>query len=406
MRRLLVMGVVATVLGSLVALGHWYLVLRLALDPQLPAPLPTLLGGLAVLGFVGLWAGLVADAALARPLARFLGWPGAVWMGLWFLATALLGLSDLVFWLAGLVGADWPGGVPADRIRAAAVAGVVLLASGLGMAGALSAPRLVRVSLALPRWPAALDGYRIAFVCDLHVGALRGRRFLEPIVDRVLALDADLVALGGDLVDGPVGKRADEVASLARLTAPDGVRMCTGNHEFISGGQPWLDHLAGLGISILANERVTIDRDGARFDLAGVHDHSGRWFGYPEDLDAALAGRDPELPVILLAHDPSSWRAASEAGVDLQLSGHTHGGQVWPFSLLVRLFVGPVAGLYRRGDSQFYVSRGTGFWGPPMRLGAPAEITELTIRRALSPATPSSPTSPRPGTRRTSATRA
>jgi hypothetical protein len=157
--------------------------------------------------------------------------------------------------------------------------------------------------------------------------------------------------------------------------------MCTGNHEFISGGQPWLDHLTSLGVRILGNEHIPVVRGDARFDLAGVHDHSGRWFGVPEDLDAALAGRDPEVPVVLLAHDPSSWRAAAQAGVDLQISGHTHGGQIQPFGLLVRLFVGPVAGLYRRGASQLYVSRGTGSWGPPMRLGAPAEITELTLRR-------------------------
>ena len=381
MRRFVFMGIVASILGSLVGLGHWYVVLRLALDPQLPAPLPNLVSVVAILGFAGLWATMVADAALAQPLARLLAWPGAIWMGFWFFAASLLGLSDLLLWLADLAGAGWSDDLATDRVRAAIVAGVALVASVVGLAGALSPPRLARVTVALPRWPAALDGYRIAFISDLHVGALRGRRFLEPIVDRVQALDADLVTLGGDLMDGPVGKRAADLASLSRLHARDGVCMCTGNHEFISGGQPWLDHLTSLGVRILGNEHIPVVRGDARFDLAGVHDHSGRWFGVPEDLDAALAGRDPEVPVVLLAHDPSSWRAAAQAGVDLQISGHTHGGQIQPFGLLVRLFVGPVAGLYRRGASQLYVSRGTGSWGPPMRLGAPAEITELTLRR-------------------------
>ena len=380
-RRLLVMAVVVTVLGSLVAAGHYYVVLRLVLDPGLPAPLPTALTAVAALGFVALWATLAADAAVAQPLARLMGWPGAIWMGVWFFSVSLLGLSDLGLWLASLVGADWTVDPGVARIRAAVVAGVVLIASVVGMVGALKPPGLVRRTVELARWPASLDGYRIAYISDLHVGALRGRRYLEPIVERVQALDADLIALGGDLMDGPVRRRADDLASLGRLTAPDGVCMCTGNHEFISGGQPWLDHLASLGIRILGNEHIPVVRGDARFDLAGVHDHSGRWFGVPEDLDAALAGRDPDVPVVLLAHDPSTWKAAVASGVDLQISGHTHGGQIQPFSVLVRLFVGPVAGLHRRGASQLYVSRGTGFWGPPMRLGAPAEITELTLRR-------------------------
>lgn len=379
MQRLLVMGAVVLVLGSIAVGLHAYVVLRLARDTASPAPIPALLTVVVALGFVSMWVALVADAAVAQPLARILAWPGALWMGTWFLLVVALVLSDLVLVPSDLLGASWASGPLVARVRAAAVLVVVVVGLIVGLFGALSPPRLARVRLELPRWPASLDGYRVVLLSDLHVGALHDRRFVAAVVERVLALEPDLVVIAGDLVDGPPAKRASDVRDLALLRARDGVFMCAGNHEFISGGRPWLDHFEGLGLRVLANQRVRIGQGKGSFELAGVHDHSGRWFGFPEDLEAALAGRDPDLPVILLAHDPSSWKDAVAAGVDLQLSGHTHGGQVWPFGLAVHMSVGPVAGVYRQGDSTLYVSRGTGFWGPPLRIGAPAEITELTL---------------------------
>jgi predicted MPP superfamily phosphohydrolase len=161
------------------------------------------------------------------------------------------------------------------------------------------------------------------------------------------------------------------------------VYFVTGNHDVYSGSEPWVERVRELGMRVLRNERVAIEARGAVFDLAGVDDHRGDLVrGTTEDLPAALAGRDAARPVVLLAHDPSTFKEASRAGVALQLSGHTHGGQIWPFGALVRLVVPYVGGLYERGGSWLYVSRGTGFWGPPMRLGAPAEITEITLRSA------------------------
>jgi hypothetical protein len=188
----------------------------------------------------------------------------------------------------------------------------------------------------------------------------------------------------GDLVDGPVSHLAEEVAPFAELRAKHGVFFVTGNHDYYSGADPWLEHVRTLGMRALRNERVEIRESGAAFDLAGVDDHRGNLFGpgHGEDVPRALAGRDPERPVVLLAHDPSTFKSAAAHGVDLQISGHTHGGQIWPFGYVVRLVVKFVAGEYRDGHAQLFVSRGTGFWGPPMRLGAPAEITEIVLRPA------------------------
>jgi hypothetical protein len=192
----------------------------------------------------------------------------------------------------------------------------------------------------------------------------------------------DLVAVTGDLVDGSVAHLANEVAPFRELRARHGVFFVTGNHDYYSGADDWVAMARSLGMRVLRNERVTIGEAGAAFELAGVEDHHARLVSetHAEDLPRALEGRDPARPVVLLAHDPSTFKRASALGVDLQLSGHTHGGQIFPFGLLVRLAVPFVAGLYERGGSLLYVSRGTGFWGPPMRLLAPAEITELVIR--------------------------
>jgi predicted MPP superfamily phosphohydrolase len=195
-------------------------------------------------------------------------------------------------------------------------------------------------------------------------------------------LAPDLIALTGDLVDGSVGQIRGEVEPLARLSAPHGFYFVTGNHDYYSGAEAWVERVRELGIRPLRNQRVQIGDGDQAFYLAGVEDHRGDWTrGSTEDLAEALRGRDPDRPVVLLAHDPSSFARARDMQVDLQISGHTHGGQIWPFGYLVQLAVPHVAGLLRRGRSQLYVSRGSGFWGPPIRLFAPSEITEIVIRR-------------------------
>jgi hypothetical protein len=264
-------------------------------------------------------------------------------------------------------------------------AGVSLLAACLGaisLRSALGSVRVRPLRVRLAKLPRAHDGLRIVQLTDVHVGPTIGRGFIEEIVGRTNALNPDIVAITGDLVDGSVSDLRDAVAPLANLRARHGVFFVTGNHEYFSDATGWMNELGRLGIRVLRNERVTIGQAGDAFDLAGIDDRSAGRFGglTPEAaLARALAGRDVRRELVLLAHQPRSLLDAAGFGVGLQLSGHTHGGQVWPFGYLVRLNQPFVAGLHRFADSQIYVSRGTGYWGPPMRLGAPAEITHITL---------------------------
>jgi len=370
------------VLGS----GHYYLASRLLVDPDLPQPWLAI--GLAVLalGAALIFAAPVAERTLPRSVSRWLAWPAGIWLGLGFLLTAALLISDLALWVLGtpVLAADGDpfgagAGSGAARLRAAFVGGLALSGGVAGVVSVLRGPAIVRLCVAPARWTAGLEGFRIVQISDLHLGAILGRDFAARVVERVNALEPDLIAITGDLVDGPVSRVAAETTPFADLRARHGVFFVTGNHDHYSGADPWVDVVRSLGIRVLRNERVPIEHGGDVFDLAGVDDYRGGYAGTTSDLGTALDGRDPARPLVLLAHDPLTFRAAAREGVDLQLSGHTHGGQIWPFRYLVRLAVPWVAGLYRRAESLVYVSRGTGFWGPPMRLFAPAEITELTL---------------------------
>jgi uncharacterized protein len=359
---------------SLIGSAHWYIAQRLVLDPGLEGPLRTL--ALAAITLLGVGAVLTPglERWLAPPVLRVVAFPFLIWMGLFWLAFVALAVSDLVLGLMGASAQDVS--VP----RAALVGCGVAAAAGLALRNGLRVPAVRRVEIALARWPRALDGFRIVQISDIHIGPVLGRGFAAALTERVNALAPDLVAVTGDLVDGPVEKLREDVEPFAALRGRHGVFFVTGNHDVYSGGEPWVERVRELGIQPLRNQRVAIGGAGG-FDLAGVDDHRGDWVrGSSEDLAAALAGRDPARAVVLLAHDPSSFRRAAANDVDLQLSGHTHGGQIWPFNFIVRLAVPWVAGLHRVGASQLYVSRGSGFWGPPMRLLAPAEITEIVLR--------------------------
>jgi len=382
-RRLsLALLILALATGLLVG-THTYVARRLVLDPGIPEPWKALL----LVALVLLGASLVAqpfgERLLAPRLARWIAWPASLWMGLLFLLLLLLGVSDALLWLSGSPALAAPSaqGEGAAGARALLVFGIAFTAAAFGMRSALAPPRLERLRVALDGWPAALEGYRIVQISDLHIGPILGRSFAESLVARVNALEPDLIALTGDWVDGAVERLAAEVAPFADLRARDGVFFVTGNHDHYSGARAWAARASELGMRVLRNERVEIRRGDAVFDLVGVDDHRGNWIDREEreDLPRALEGRDASRPAILMAHDPSTFKRASRSGVDLQISGHTHGGQIWPFRYFVRLAVPYVAGLYREGSSQLYVSRGTGFWGPPMRIAAPAEVTEIEI---------------------------
>jgi predicted MPP superfamily phosphohydrolase len=266
----------------------------------------------------------------------------------------------------------------------ALTAGAVALGTaGTGAYFANSPPVVRRVPVTLAGLDPALDGMRIVTFSDGHLSATYGGRRFERLVELVNEQRPDVVAIVGDLVDGDVSELREEAAPLADLVSEQGVYFVTGNHEYFVDTNAWLRHLPTLGVDVLRNERVAIGRGGATFDLAGVDDRTAASSGLPghgANLDAALGGRDDSIPVVLLAHQPVLVEQASAAGVDLQLSGHTHGGQLWPFDYVIRLDQPSVEGLSRHGDTQLYVTSGAGYWGPPMRVGARPEVTVVELR--------------------------
>ncbi|WP_406489429.1 metallophosphoesterase [Streptomyces sp. NBC_01650] len=261
---------------------------------------------------------------------------------------------------------------------AAAVAGLGTV--GLGTYGVLRGPRVKRITVPLAKLPRSAHGFRIAVVSDIHLGPILGRAHTRRIVDTINRTQPDLVAVVGDLVDGTVADLGPAAEPLARLKARHGNFFVTGNHEYYSGAAQWVDQVKELGLHPLENDRV--ENDG--FDLAGVNDIAGESEGQGPDFARALGDRDRTRAAVLLAHQPVVIHDAVAHGVDLQLSGHTHGGQLWPGNFIADLANPTGAGLDRYGDTQLYVSRGAGAWGPPVRVGAPSDITvvELASLRA------------------------
>ncbi|MGW2562931.1 metallophosphoesterase [Streptomyces sp. NPDC001514] len=266
------------------------------------------------------------------------------------------------------------------RVAGGAAAAVAAGTVGYGTYGVLRGPRVKRVTVPLAKLARGAHGYRIAVVSDIHLGPILGRAHTQRIVDTINATQPDLVAVVGDLVDGSVADLGHAAEPLAQLRARHGSYFVTGNHEYFSGADAWVDHVRELGLTPLRNDRVEI----AGFDLAGVDDVAGESEGQGPDFDRALGDRDRTRASVLLAHQPIVIDDAVRHGVDLQLSGHTHGGQLWPGNFVAELANPTVAGLERYGDTQLYVSRGAGAWGPPVRVGAPSDITvvELASRQA------------------------
>jgi predicted MPP superfamily phosphohydrolase len=380
-RLLLFLLVVLSIVGGV----HFYLWVRLIRDTQLPLPLRTWVTAALIALAVSLPATFLLMRRLPLELARLVAWPGFVWMGLMFLSFTLVLAGDIVRLLVVVGSKVASGGLdPGRRLLLARLLGGGA-AVGAGVVGAVALRRALarvevkEVGVRLTRLSPAHHGTTIVQLTDLHVGPTIGRAFIEDIVRRTNELRPDLVAITGDLVDGPVERLRHAVEPLRDLRARHGVFFVTGNHEYFSGAGPWIAELGRLGIRVLRNERVSVGGDGG-FDVAGIDDHSaGRLGEAPSDLDRAMAGRDPARAVVLLAHQPRAIFEAARLGVDLQLSGHTHGGQIWPFTYLVKLQQPYIAGLHRHGDTQIYVSPGTGYWGPPMRLGTRAEITRVTL---------------------------
>ncbi|MFH9576025.1 metallophosphoesterase [Streptomyces sp. NPDC017454] len=262
-----------------------------------------------------------------------------------------------------------------SRVVAGAAAAAAVGTVGYGTYGVLNGPTVKRVTVPLAKLPRAAHGFRIAVVSDVHLGPVLGRGFAQTVVDTINSTQPDLIAVVGDLVDGSVKDLGPAAAPLAQLKARHGSYFVTGNHEYFSGAEQWVDEVRRLGLLPLENARTELPH----FDLAGVNDVAGEDEGQGPDYAKALGDRDRARACVLLAHQPVQIHDAVDHGVDLQLSGHTHGGQLWPGSLLAGLANPTVAGLERYGDTQLYVSRGAGAWGPPTRVGAESDITVIEL---------------------------
>ena len=375
------------VISAVIAAVHYYLWARLVRAPELGAPWARFGTWLFVLLAALTPAGIIVARALDRPISKLIAGVAYGWMGVAVLLFFLLVASEVL--RAGVHGASALTARPLDPDRRAFLSrtiagGVSLIAislAGMGTANALGEVAVRRVLVPLRRLPRALEGFRIVQLSDVHIGPTLGADWLERVVARVNALAPDAVVITGDLVDGSVEELRDQVAPLAKLSAKHGVFFVTGNHEYYSGADEWIDELARLGVRTLRNERVALGDGEHSFDLAGVDDWTARRFGggHGANLARALAGRDPARELVLLAHQPKQIHEAARLGVGLMLSGHTHGGQIFPWQLLVKLDQPYIAGLAQHEDTHISVSRGTGFWGPPMRVAAPAEIALIEL---------------------------
>ena len=364
---------------------HRYLWARLVRDARLPRPWRIAGTALIAAGGLALPAAFVARYTLRDllgPVATF----GAAWLGVALFLLVFLLPWELIRPLWRLRRRTALPDAPTDPDRRQFLGRVAAGSTTLG-AGAVSGFGLVNqletpeVAVRLARLPRALDGFRIALLSDIHIGPVLGRGYLQHAIETANRLKPDMVAITGDLVDGSVAVLGDDIAALRGLRSRYGTFFVTGNHEYYVDAAQWTAFLRRLGVRVLENQRVSIGDASASFDLAGVPDPRARRYRLPSpDVAATVAGRDPDRELVLLAHRPHMVDAAAEAGVGLQLSGHTHGGQLWPLGLLVHLAEPYVRGLHRHGDhTQIYVTRGVGFTGPPMRTLSPPEVTAITL---------------------------
>ncbi|MCO7222509.1 metallophosphoesterase [Klenkia sp. PcliD-1-E] len=394
--------------GAVVSLAmvllHGYLWSRLVRSTTRPGVARRWLTVAVVVLAVLVVAAVVGRRSLPFSVQTPLDWVGYTWLGLAFYLFLALLVLEPVRWLLRArqrrapapepepVAVAEPEPEPADVSRRLFLARSLAVTAGVAAAGtagyglwaANSAPLVRRVPIRLAGLAPELAGYRIVTFSDGHLSATYGGRRFERLVETVNAQQPDVVAVVGDLVDGSLAQLREDVAPLGDLVSRQGAFFVTGNHEyFVPDTDEWLRHLPTLGVDVLRNERVELGRGEAVFDLAGIDDRTAASSGLPghgADLDAALDGRDDTRPVVLLAHQPVQVEQARAAGVDLQLSGHTHGGQLWPFDYAVLLDQPAVEGLSRQGDTQLYVTAGAGYWGPPMRVGARPEVTVIELQ--------------------------
>lgn len=369
---------------GLLGLLHAYIGWRVL--PDLGATARAVGAGLLLASYALILLALVARTVRPRPQADRLAAPGLFMAGFFSSLLVLTLLRDLLLLVASpvltIVALSAAHVYILKTASANAVAALSVFATAAGFASARRRARIVNVDVPIQDLPLALHGFSIAQISDVHVGAAIRKEYVDAIVDAVNGLHPDLIAVTGDVVDGPVRELAPHTAPLARLSARHGAFFVTGNHEYYSGESAWTAEFKRLGLRVLLNEHAVVTHDGAPLVVAGVTDYSAHHFNPAQRSDpaGALEGAPRNAGAkILLAHQPRSAPAAATAGYDLQLSGHTHGGQFWPWNLFVRFQQPFTAGLHRLNKLWVYVSRGTGYWGPPNRFGAPSEITRLRL---------------------------
>jgi predicted MPP superfamily phosphohydrolase len=371
------LGMVVLILAGF----HYYIGIRL-IDAGL------LRGGGRLAAWVGLWLllvsvplGLLSWRFFPRWVARPIRSISHLWMGLFGLVLTSLVATDLIRLAANLLGAAPADPLKMRELQSMAVLAFVGVAGTLGFRTARGPARLEYLRFPIARLGKAFEGFRIVQLSDVHITEHQDPKKLARVIDQVNALQPDLVAITGDLVDGNVDDLRPQVAPLARLRAKEGVFFVTGNHEYYHGGEAWSEEIRRLGIVVLCNEHRVLRRGSDGLVVAGVTDHGGGHF-YPSHEsrpDLAFRGAPEEFPRLLLAHQPRSAARAAEQKVDLQLSGHTHGGQIFPFMFFVRMQQPVVSGLKKLWGVWVYTSRGTGYWGPPLRVGSTPEITQIEL---------------------------
>lgn len=367
------MGLPLNAFSLLLALLHVYIGMRLLG----PFPVPVQAAGAAALAAV-FW--FLPKGFRFRADAPWRIWAPWLTMGFFSWLLVLTLARDLALFAVAIAAGPqvhdaWV------RLSAVVVMAATPIITAIGYVMARATAPVVEVRVPIAGLPRALEGFTIAQISDIHVGPTIKRPYVDAIVDRVNGLKADMVAITGDLVDGSVGELSKDTAPLARLTSRHGTYVVTGNHEYYSGAKAWIAELRRLGARVLLNEHVVLEHDGERVTVAGVTDYSAHHFdpSHRSDAQAALRGAPESAPKVLLAHQPRSAAASALAGADLQLSGHTHGGQFWPWNFFVRLQQPFTAGLHRLDRMWVYINRGTGYWGPPMRFGIPSEITRIRL---------------------------
>ena len=369
-----VVAMVGLVLGL-----HYYLGVRLIRGAQMPEPYAAFAWLSLWVAFASIPAGFILSRLLPRKIAVNVQWIGFIWMGAFGMILTATAVSDIVLWGAAYAATPTPQW---SHFQALVVIALTAPALVFGFSVARGKPKIVRITVPVKGLGKGLDGFRIVQITDIHIGDTLGRAFLEGVVEQVNALKPDLVAVTGDAIDGSVKSLRTEVEPFSKLAGKHGNFYVTGNHEYYHGGSSWEAEATRLGLTVLHNEHRVLEQDGAKLVIAGVTDLEGGRFSehHRPNPDAAFANAPLGVPRVLLAHQPRFAKQVTHHHVSLQLSGHTHGGQIFPFMFFVRLQQPVIAGFKLLWGVPVYTSRGTGYWGPPFRIGPSSEITEITLR--------------------------